>query len=220
VLTALKSKGNEVLKALNAQQRDTIEEVLNIGLGRAAMNLTNMLRDEVLLSASNIHLSNINTGQALDLIKKTLPGNLVSVAQNVAGDVDAIALVIFSEKHAMDIVQHMVSKTYPSDLGYDYEYEVMSEFANVILNACISAMASMMHLSLESYLPVHHMGDGESVTLDTPALPIKMLISLDVIIAQQPMQGFVSFSVNAKSLQKILQYAEQYLESEAFEWLD
>jgi len=209
-----------VLKALSAQQSNTIEEVLNIGLGRAAMSLSSIVGGEVLLSASDIHLSNINTGQALDIVKKATTGNVVSVSQHVTGDVEALALVVFSEVDAIEVVHRMILKNAPVELATDYEHEVMSEVGNIILNACVSAMASMMHLSLESYLPVHHMGDCESVTLDNPMKPLKILMNLDIIIAHQPMHGFITFSLSAKSLQKILQSVEQYLESETFEWLD
>jgi len=209
-----------VLKALSAQQSNTIEEVLNIGLGRAAMSLSSIVGDEVLLSASGIHLSNINTGQALDLIKKSTTGNVVSVSQHVAGDIEALALVVFSEVDAIEIVHRMILKNALVEVATDYEHEVMSEVGNIILNACISAASSMLHLSLESYLPMHHMGDCESVTLDSPLRPLKILMNLDIFIAHHPMHGFITFSLNAKSLQKILQSAEQYLESETFEWLD
>lgn len=209
-----------MLKALSAQQSNTIEEVLNIGLGRAAMSLSSIVGDEVLLNASDIHLSNINTGQALDMIKKATTGNLVSVSQHVAGDIEALALVVFSECDAIEVVHRMILKNASVEMATDYEHEVMSEVCNIILNACISAMASMMHLSLESYLPVHHMGDCESVTLDNPMKPLKILMNLDIIIAHQPRHGFITLSLSAKSLQKVLQSVEQYLESETFEWLE
>jgi chemotaxis protein CheC len=208
------------VKALNKQQQSTIEEVVNIGLGRAAMSLSDIAGGEVMLSASNMSLSNINTGQALDLIKLSGGQNWVSVSQTISGDVDAVALAIFSDAKALNIVRNVLSGEQAADLAHEYEPDVMSEVSNIILNASISALSSMMNLSLESYLPVHHFGDCESVMLDSPVLPIKLLMNLDVIIASQTISGFMSFSVNNESLQKMMQMVEQYLEGEAFEWLD
>lgn len=208
------------MKALNKQQQSTIEEVVNIGLGRAAMSLSDIAGGEVMLSASNMSLSNINTGQALDLIKQSGGQNWVSVSQTISGDVDAVALAIFSDAKALNIVRNVLSGEQAVDLAHEYEPDVMSEVSNIILNASISALSSMMNLSLESYLPVHHFGDCESVMLDSPVLPIKLLMNLDVIIASQTISGFMSFSVNNESLQKMMQMVEQYLEGEAFEWLD
>jgi chemotaxis protein CheC len=208
------------VKALNKQQQSTIEEVVNIGLGRAAMSLSDIAGGEVMLSASNMSLSNINTGQALDLIKQSGGQNWVSVSQTISGDVDAVALAIFSDAKALNIVRNVLSGEQAVDLAHEYEPDVMSEVSNIILNASISALSSMMNLSLESYLPVHHFGDCESVMLDSPVLPIKLLMNLDVIIASQTISGFMSFSVNNESLQKMMQMVEQYLEGEAFEWLD
>ncbi len=209
-----------MLKALSDQQSSTIEEVINIGLGRAAMTLSSIVADEILLNASNIHLSNINTGQAFDLIKKSTAGNVVSVSQDVFGDIETLALVVFSEADATEIVHRMILRNAPVEVATDYESDVMCEVGNIILNASMSALSSMMYLSLESYLPVHHMGDCETVTLDSAMKPLKILINLDFIIAQKPIRGFITFSLSAKSLQKILQSVEQYSESEHFEWLN
>lgn len=210
----------QLLKALDAQQLEAIEEVLNIGLGRAAGSLTTLLGEEVLLTASNVHMSNLNTGKALDIIKKSGEVNMVSVAQNVSGDLDTLALILFPESKAVEIVQRMVSPNAAAQAVVKYEHEVMSEVGNIILNACVSAFSNMMHLSLGSSLPVHHMGDCESVTLDNPAHPLKLLIDLDVVIAMRPISGFVTFSFSTTSLARLLQSVEQYYESETFEWLE
>jgi chemotaxis protein CheC len=209
-----------LLKALNAEQVSAIEEVLNIGLGRAAGGLTSIHGDEVLLTASNIHISNLNTGKALDLIKKSGEVNMVSVAQNVSGDLDTLALVLFSEANAAQIVQLMRSKSLDQTGVVKYEHDVMCEVGNIIINACVSAFANMVHLNLGSSLPVHHMGDPESVTLDNPAHPIKLLVNLDVVFAMRPISGFITFSFSTTSLQFLLQAIAQYHESESFEWLD
>lgn len=209
-----------MLKALDAQQVATVEEVLNIGLGRAAVSLTNLLGSEVLLRASNVHLSNLNTGKALDIIKKSGEQNMVSVAQNVSGDLDTLALVLFAEGAALEIVQLMLFGKNEQNGVRKYEYEVMSEVGNIILNACVSAFSNMMHLSLGSSLPVHHIGDCESVTLDNPAHPLKLLLNLDVVINQREISGFITFSFSTTALQMLLQAVEQYSESEIFAWLD
>ncbi len=215
-----KDKGHPLVKVLNKQQRITIEEIINIGLGRAAMSLSSIVRSEVMLSASNISLSNINTGKALDAIKKTSDGNWVSVSQTVSGDVDAVALAVFSESKALQIVRSMIACSEENNVVSEYEPDVMSEVANIILNASIGAMASMMGLSLQSYLPVHHIGDCESVLLDSPVLPMKILINLDMIVANKTISGFMSFSVNQESLKTMVELVEKYVEGEAFEWLD
>jgi chemotaxis protein CheC len=205
-------------KSLNNRQREAIEEVFNIGLGRAAMTLGKVAQQEIMLSAANIHLSNINTGQTLDTIKKSANGNWVSVSQVVVGDIDAVAMVIFSDMKALQIISKLVGQR-DQEIGQEYEPEMMTELANIILNACISAMSNMMNLSLESYLPVHHIGDAESVMLDSAVLPMKILVDFDMIIGNQVHAGFITFSVDMKSLQKMLQFVEQYLEIDIFEWV-
>lgn len=205
-------------KSLNNRQREAIEEVFNIGLGRAAMTLAKVAQQEIMLSAANIHLSNINTGQALDAIKKSASGNWVSVSQVVVGDINAVGMVIFSDIKAVQMISRFLGQA-EDEISSEYEPEVMTELANIILNACMSALSNMMNLSLETYLPVHHIGDAESVMLDSAVLPMKMLVDLDVIVDDQPYTGFITISVDMKSLQKMLQSIEQYLEIDIFEWV-
>lgn len=208
-----------VKKVLSGKQRTAIEEVINIGLGRAAMTLTSVARKDVMLIASNLNLSNINTGHAVDQIKKTGDGNWVSVSQTIGGDIDAVALMVLNDANALGVVQSVLGGDVEPEAVQEYEPEVMSEIANIILNASISAISSMMKMPLESYLPVHHLGDCESVMLDSAVLPVKLLTNLDMIVAGQKFSAFLSLSVSNPSLQKMMLMLEQYLESESFEWL-
>jgi len=207
------------VKTWNNKQQQAFEEILNIGLGRAAVSIGKILEKEVMLSASGIHISNINTGQAVDMVKRTNGESWVSVSQTIGGDFDAVALMVFSNIQAMKLMRALDHESYVSDFAYGYDADTYSEIASVSLNACMSAMVNMLDLSLESYQPVHHFGDCETVMLDTPVLPIKVLISLEMIVGNKTMNGFVVISLTNKSLESMVHRLELYLESEAFEWV-
>lgn len=213
------NKGFSLVKTWNTKQQQAFEEVLNIGLGRAAVTLSKVVKQETMLATSGIHVSNINTGQALDLVKRNGADNWVSVSQTIGGDFDAVSLLVFSNEDAFKMMHAILNDAQMADFARDYDPDVMSEIASIILNACMSAMINMLGLSLESYQPVHHFGDCESVMLDTPVLPIKVLIDLEMIIAGAKMNGFITLSLTTKSLQQMVQFLNQYLDSEAFEWV-
>lgn len=208
-----------MVKIWNKSQQQAFEEILNIGLGRAAVTLSKIVGREVMFAASGIHVSNINTGQALDVVKKTGADNWVSVSQTVGGDFDAVALMVMSNENALATMRAISDEATVNDFARDYDADAFSEIASVVLTASMSAMVNMLDLSLESYQPVHHFGDCESVMLDSPVLPIKVLIALDMIIANRKVNGYMSLSLTPKSLQSMVQLLNQYLESEAYEWV-
>lgn len=208
-----------MVKTWNKRQQEAFEEILNIGLGRAAVTLSKILNQEVMFSASGIQVSNINTGQALDLVKRTGGANWVSVSQTIGGDFDAVSLLVLSNENALVMMRAVMQDASVNDFARDYDPDTFSEVASVVLTASLSAMVNMLDLSLESYQPVHHFGDCESVMLDSPVLPVKVLIALDMIIAGRKVNGFMTLSLSHKSLQAMVQFLNQYLESEAFEWV-
>ncbi len=208
-----------MVKTWNKSQQEAFEEILNIGLGRAAVTLSKILNQEVMFAASGIQVSNINTGQALDLVKRTGGENWVSVSQTIGGDFDAVSLLVLSNENALVMMRGITQDATVNDFARDYDPDVLSEIASVVLTASMSAMVNMLDLSLESYQPVHHYGDCESVMLDSPVLPVKVLIALEMIIAGRKVNGFMTLSLSHKSLQAMVQYLNQYLESEAFEWV-
>jgi len=208
-----------LVKTWNRRQQDAFEEILNIGLGRAAVTLSKILNQEVMLSASGIQVSNINTGQALDLVKKTGGANWVSVSQTIGGDFDAVSLLVLSNENALVMMRAITQDAMGDDFARDYDPDAFSEVASVVLTASLSAMVNMLDLSLESYHPVHHFGDCASVMLESPVLPLKVLMSLEMIISGHKVNGFMTLSLSHKSLQAMVQFLNQYLESEAFEWV-
>lgn len=208
-----------MVKTWNKSQQEAFEEILNIGLGRAAVTLSKILNQEVMFAASGIQVSNINTGQALDIVKRTGGENWVSVSQTIGGDFDAVSLMVLSNENAMAMMRGVTQDANLTDFARDYDPDVLSEVASVVLTASMSAMVNMLDLSLESYQPVHHYGDCEAVMLDSPVLPVKVLIALDMIVAARKVNGFMTLSLTHKSLQAMVHYLNQYLESEAFEWV-
>ncbi len=208
-----------MVKTWNKRQQEAFEEILNIGLGRAAVTLSKILNQEVMFSASGIQVSNINTGRALDLVKRTGGANWVSVSQTIGGDFDALSLLVLSNENALVMMRAIQQDSGVNDFARDYDPDTFSEVASVVLTAGLSAMVNMLDLSLESYQPVHHFGDCESVMLDSPVLPVKVLIALEMIVAGRKVNGFMTLSLSHKSLQAMVQFLNQYLESEAFEWV-
>jgi len=201
-----------VLIDLSELQRDALGEIFNIGVGRAAVSLSQIVDDEIKLSAPVVEI--LARPQVIEMLRANTTGRLSSVRQDFHGALDASGLLIFPEINAIEIVRRMVGSDLTPEVFCEYESEAMSEVGNIILNACVSSLANMMNISLDSDFPVHNTGDYHSIIPDSPEMPVILLIHIDLIISKQNLNGNILFLISVKSLQSLLDYLDQYLVSQ------
>lgn len=197
---------------LSELQEDALGEIFNIGVGRAAVSLSQIVDDEIKLSAPVVKI--LSRPQVIEMLGASTSGRLSSVRQDFHGALDASGLLIFPEINAIEIVRRMVGSDLAPDVFCEYESEAMSEVGNIILNACMSSLANMMQITLTSDFPIHNTGDYQTIIPDSPEIPVILLIHIDLIISKQNLNGNILFLVSVKSLNSLLDYLDQYLTSQ------
>ena len=94
----------------------------------------------------------------------------------------------------------------------EFEQEAMCEVGNIILNACMSALADLFHIALNGTLPIHRFGDTESLTfLAGDQEQVILVLQVDMIISQQRVQGHILFLLSVGSMQSLLDCLDAYL---------
>lgn len=194
---------------LTELQQDALGEIFNIGVGHAAAALSQLVSDEVKLSAPSVEI--MSRPQVIEFLKSSNSGRLSCVKQDFNGGLNASGLLIFPEINAIEILRRMVNSDLPAEIFCEYESEAMSELGNIILNACVSSLANTMGIELQSELPTHTTGDYNSIIPFSDEIPVILLIHIDLIITHQNTAGNILFLVSLKSLQKLLDYLDQYL---------
>lgn len=125
--------------ALSELQLDALTEVFNIGAGRAASGLSEIVGDEVKLSVPRVQFY-----QSSEINAKALSLNsprLGAVRQHFSGPFNADAMLLFTEERALEVVRDMMGSQLSVEELAEFEQEAMCELGNIILNACLSAMA-------------------------------------------------------------------------------
>jgi chemotaxis protein CheC len=128
---------------LTELQCDALGEIFNIGVGRAASSLSQIVNDEVLLSAPAVLV--VPREKAAELLLGKEFRQFSSVSQNFSGPFDAQAMLIFPEVNALEIVRLMVGPHMSIEELSEFEQEAMCEVGNIILNACMSSLADLPH---------------------------------------------------------------------------
>ena len=195
---------------LNELQRDALGEIFNIGVGRAASSLSQIVNDTVLLSAPEVTL--VHREDAAKVLLGSEFRQFSTVSQHFSGAFDAEAMLVFPESNALEIVRLMVGPHMSVEELSEFEQEAMCEVGNIILNACMSALADLFHLSLNGTLPVHRFGDTESLTfLAGGQEQMVLVLQVDMTISQQRVQGHILFLLSVTSMQSLLDCLDTYL---------
>lgn len=197
---------------LTELQQDALGEIFNIGVGRAAAGLSLIVNDEVLLSAPRVQL--IPSSE----IHQTLIGRefqyFSTVSQFFSGPFNAKAVLIFPEANALTIVSHMLGDGIPPDELSEYEQEAMCEVGNIILNACISALADLFKVSIEGSLPEHQFCNSESISFADLNQNVLLVLQVDMSICQEQIEGRLVFVLSVSSLESLIHHVDEYLKAQ------
>lgn len=200
------------MNSLSELQLDALTEIFNIGAGRAAASLSEIVGDEVRLSVPRIQLyqsSEINA-DALSLYSPRLG----AVKQSFSGPFDADAMLLFTEDRALEIVHDMMNSQVDVEEVAEFEQEAMCELGNIILNACLSSMADMLGLTLHSSLPAYSVGTTDVVLrqiISEASHPLVLVLHIDLTIEKHHSQGCLVFLLSSSSLQKLLAHIDRFI---------
>jgi len=195
---------------LDEMQHDALGEIFNIGVGRAASSLSQIVNDEVLLTAPEVTLVRID--QAAKLLQSAELQQFSSVSQTFSGPFEAQALLVFPETNALEIVRLMVGPHMSIEELAEFEQEAMCEIGNIILNACMSSLADIFKVSFNSTLPLHRFGNAENLpVLEGDENQMVLLLQVDMVISQQHIQGHILFLLSVSSMNSLLACLNAYL---------
>lgn len=199
----------------NELQIDALGEIFNIGVGRAAASLSQIVNDEIELSAPQVRF--VAPEEITRYIENADSSPLSVVSQEFSGPFDAQAMLVFPEKNALQIVGHMLGGVVPPEQLGEFEQEAMCEVGNIILNACISALADLLAVEFSGTLPQYHHGQRNSFDLFAGLradMPVVLLVQIDLIIRQQSVQGHLAFLLSVSSLSALMARIDDYLRSQ------
>ncbi|NPT55602.1 chemotaxis protein CheC [Paraburkholderia elongata] len=119
---------------LNEDQRDALQEICNVGMGKAAAALAKLLGVFVTLSVPGIRL--VSTGQLRDALTGQDDSQLPPVRQAFQSDISGEAIVLFGRDGQRELKQLM-----GYDVGdTDAQAAVLCDIANLLVGACVQSV--------------------------------------------------------------------------------
>ncbi len=202
--------------SLDELQQDALSEIFNIGVGRAAGALSQILGDDIALSSPSVRLMPISEVQSLLAGREST--HYSAVSQQFSGPFQAEAVLIFPESNALLIVTHMLGNHLAPDELAEYEQEVMCEVGNVILNACVSILSDLFHVEFTGGLPSHQYHASDLFNIQIPGNRDHILVlHVQMSIQNQQIEGQLLYLLSVESLQLLMEYLDRYLQEQGLQ---
>lgn len=198
---------------LSDLEHDALTELVNLGVSRAASNLSEMVGEQVHLSVPNVSM--MGRAQAIEILNKSGSSRLVAVHQVFDGDVSGRALVIFPEAKSLELVRAVTSAELSLEDIIELEHEALAETGNIILNSCLATIANQLERTLTISLPDILRGDGY-LLFNLPPPPqagdVVMFIYINFAVHQRDIQGYIAMLMDVTSLTALKGLLARYIE--------
>jgi len=189
------------LMGLSDLEQDALIELINLGVGRAATNLSRMLDEQVILSVPKAEVQSLLT--AADALWAREQRALVAVEQTFSGSFSGSALLIFPEGKSLELVRAIMHAAPSVDEIGDLEQEALTEIGNVILNGCLAVIANTLKGGVRIALPSLLRGDGRTILLsarDPGPDDLVLFLYIDFAVRSRNLNGYIALLMDLPSL--------------------
>ena len=201
---------------LNELEIDAMTEMVNIGVGRAATSLRDMVGEQVLLSVPKVNLVSRDT--AIKTLSESEAGHLVGVHQVFEGEISGRALLIFPDTKSLELVRAVIGGELTLEEIIEFEQEALAEIGNIILNGCLATIANLLKRNLKMSLPEIVRGEpAVFFSLEPPleAGAVVMFLYINFAIRNRDIGGYIAMIMDMPSLSALRLLLREFIERTA-----
>lgn len=197
---------------LSPLQHDALCEIFNISVGQSAAAMSGLVGEEVSLSVPAMRfcpLNDLDTRVGIDHWRR-----VDVVSQHFRGSFEGEALLMFPNDDGMELARLMVESTgQPSSVFESVASDAMGEIGNILLNACLSALADLMGEEFDFELPTLCSGRAMDVLVaragdaEHPVL----FLHIQFLLESQRIEGYLAFVMNLASLDGLRMGVDRFL---------
>lgn len=195
--------------AISPLEQDVLSEIFNIGVGKAAAALNQLVREEVVLSVPRVTMM-----QHLDASKwiaEELQGRISAIHQAYSGDFTGNAALMIPQAQSRNLVRTLLAENAINENSTDIEEEALLEIGNVILNACFGTVSNLLQLDVDISIPELKQANAEQIVPFANAQQWALLLEIKFELQTQEVSGFLSFMMDHPSLHQITTATKTYL---------
>jgi chemotaxis protein CheC len=193
---------------LDELELDALTELVNLGVGHAALRLREMVGEEVILTVPAI--STVSPEQASEMIGGARVGELVAVEQLFDGVVSGRALLIFPEANSLELVRAVTHDELPAAEMADLAPEALCETGNIVLQACLGTMANMLERTLSLAVPKLVRGRAQDL-FPRAAQGTVLFVYINFSLRGRRIRGYIALLMDLPSLSALKDLVDQFI---------
>ena len=193
-------------------EKDAFAEFLNMGMGKAAASLSSMLGQEILLSVPEI--SFVSQDELKRWYSDEIGEEIAGVQQAFKGKAAGNIALLFTKANSYELVRELMPGDIPLEDLPDIQKDAIAEIGNIVLNACMAAIADSLHFEIPTELP--RLVSDVPIDLNTgEAAPddeiFSMLGQIKFDLKDRDIKGFVVLHMSTPSALRMKQEIQHML---------
>ncbi len=194
---------------MSTLELDALQEIFNVGVGRAAASLSQLTNESISMSVPVIHF--LSPERATTFLDPHHDRNLTCISQTFSGSFSGHALLIFPSANSLEIVRLMLGSEMPLEQLSEVEQDAMCEIGNIILNACFSTIGSMLSERFSCQLPELKAGFITDILSPMSVNKKVLIIQIRMGLEKHNIEGFLGFLLENHSQECLHQAIKQFL---------
>ncbi len=191
-------------------QIDYIKELFNISLGSAAVELSELVEDEVELSVPSFSL--LSCEALIEKLGLTPETPVTAVKMKTEGGLEGDAMLLFPADNSLDLVKAVVGEVTDDDDLTELEAEALTEVASIILNHIITTICSMLSMKVKTRLPTCINDTLGQILIDKQDVnTVVMFVGMSFSVKQLNLSGDVLFIQDLTTVEEFVQRVAEVL---------
>lgn len=200
----------------NELQKDAILEVCNIGMSKAAKQLSTLLNCPIVISSPRLQLMHDIT-EAQDALENSSE-RIHLIHQTLSNDLRGDAIMVFNQDYANFLLKNIVGGTHPlgSEEMMSCKQEALLEVGNIIISSAVTAIGNMLTLKMLLTVPDHHENSIDQLIHEKtiPVLkdcPDIIVLSTHLSTQETTFSGKLAFFLPPESIDALLVAVNHFL---------
>ncbi len=159
---------------ITPEQKDAIQELLNIGVGRAAGSLNQMLEKPI-----RLHIPHLQIGKMEELseeVQNMKSTTLSSVQLPFKGTFSGSSCLLFPTESAKSLVIALTGETDDPDTMDSLREATLTEIGNIVLNGVMGSLANVLQHRIMYSVPFYEETSIQSLVQPNPSESCEMLL--------------------------------------------
>lgn len=201
---------------LSDMEIDALTEMVNIGVGRAANSLSDIIGEHVLLKVPRVQVYSLdNLSDAISGFEKD---KHASVLQAFHGDFTGTSALVFPPESAVRLVKALTGGQVDSSTLDAVRSGTLVEIGNIVINAILGTMGNMLDssfvFSLPEYREIRNIADiiAGAGTGSREEKGLIMLAEANFNISTLEINGFIFIVFKLESIKNLIQMINSSIE--------